>query len=245
MNEYSRAASLSAEVMKEFPLTAREKYRNMFVNVATRGGESILRLNGYDQSDFISDLYYYESPSARPSAKLKELFTDERDVRLTLFRHTANSGQTGQAVDYDNVCMKFYCTDETTNKLDRHFDPFILRSSEMYLINAEANYELGNTSVAADDIKALEARALGVDASEVVIDLASLELAIQNERMKELCFEGHRLFDITRRHENLSRSRNSTSSVLFLKYPDYRFVLPIPYLEIESNPEMEQNPSSN
>ncbi|MFR8805101.1 MAG: RagB/SusD family nutrient uptake outer membrane protein, partial [Anaerovoracaceae bacterium] len=245
MNEYSRAASLSAEVMKEFPLTAREKYRNMFVNVATRGGESILRLNGYDQSDFISDLYYYESPSARPSAKLKELFTDERDVRLTLFRHTANSGQTGQAVDYDNVCMKFYCTDETTNKLDRHFDPFILRSSEMYLINAEANYELGNTSVAADDIKALEARALGVDASEVVIDLASLELTIQNERMKELCFEGHRLFDITRRHENLSRSRNSTSSVLFLKYPDYRFVLPIPYLELESNPEMEQNPSSN
>ena len=245
MNEYSRAASLSAEVMKEFPLTAREKYRNMFVNVATRGGESILRLNGYDQSDFISDLYYYESPSARPSAKLRELFTDERDVRLTLFRHTASSGQTGQAVDYDNVCMKFYCTDETTNKLDRHFDPFILRSSEMYLINAEANYELGNTSVAADDIKALEARALGVDASEVVIDLASLELAIQNERMKELCFEGHRLFDISRRHENLSRSRNSTSSVLFLKYPDYRFVLPIPYLEIESNPEMEQNPSSN
>lgn len=115
----------------------------------------------------------------------------------------------------------------------------------MYLINAEANYELGNTSVAADDIKALEARALGIDASEVVIDATSLEQVIQNERMKELCFEGHRLFDITRRHENLIRSRNSTSSVLSLKYPDYRFVLPIPYLELESNPEMEQNPSSN
>lgn len=243
--EYSKAASLSAEVMGDFPLTPRDKYRNMYVNVATRGGESIFRLNGYDQSDFVSDLYYYESPSAVPSDKLRSLFTDERDVRLTLFSHSAVSGVTGKVVDYDNVCMKFYCVDETANKLDKHYDPFVLRSSEMYLINAEANYELGDAAAAVADIKALEARALGVDASEVAVDESALDQVIQNERMKELCFEGHRLFDITRRRENLSRSRNSTASTLFIKYPDYRFVLPIPYLEMESNPEMEQNPSNN
>lgn len=245
MHEYSRAASLSSEVMKAFPLTPRENYRNMFVNVATRGGESIFRLNGYDQSNYIRSLYYFESPSATPSGKLMELFTDDRDVRLTLFKHSACNSQTGKMVDYDNVCMKFYCTDEAADELDRHFDPFVLRSSEMYLINAEANFELGNIAAATDDVKVLEARALGVNPSEVEIDGSSLEQAIQNERMKELCFEGHRLFDITRRHENLSRSRNSTASTLFLKYPDYRFVLPIPYLEMESNPEMEQNPSNN
>ena len=65
------------------------------------------------------------------------------------------------------------------------------------------------------------------------------------ERMKELCFEGHRLYDITRRHEALKRDAGSNTQVQTINYPDYRFILQIPIIETETNPDIQQNPSSN
>ena len=61
------------------------------------------------------------------------------------------------------------------------------------------------------------------------------------ERMKELCFEGHRFFDIARRHESVSRDSGSNARAKTLSYPDYRFALPIPRVEMDANPAMEQN----
>lgn len=52
-----------------------------------------------------------------------------------------------------------------------------------------------------------------------------LDVIIQNERIKELFLEGHRLFDITRRHEALSRDAACGSSVLSMTFPDDRFIL--------------------
>ena len=62
---------------------------------------------------------------------------------------------------------------------------------------------------------------------------------MKKERVKELCYEGHRLFDITRRKEDLLRTNNS--SVKEVKYPNYRFVLPIDQYEMQSNENMIQN----
>lgn len=248
MGDYEKAASYSAELMGGFTLTPREKYRDMFVNAGTRGGESILRLSGYAQGAASQALYNFKEPLATPSVKLKDLFQDDRDVRLTLFKHKAYNAELKKMETFDNVCMKFYCTDSTVNVIDKHYDPFVFRLSEMYLINAEASCRLGKLQDAADAVKALRARALGLDASAVVLDYsdpAGLDKLIMEERMKELCFEGHRLFDLARRHETLERGSGSTAEVLTLKYPDYRFILPIPYLEIESNKEIQQNPSSN
>ena len=248
MGNYEKAASYSAELMGGFTLTPRDKYRNMFVNVGTREGESILRLSGYAQGSASQALYDFKEPSATPSAKLKELFKDEDDVRLTLFKHKSYNAELKKMEDFDNICMKFYCTDSTINVKDKHYDPFVFRVSEMYLINAEASCRLGKLQAAADAVKALKARALGVDVSSVVLDYtdaSGLDKLIMEERMKELCFEGHRLFDVARRHEDIVRDNGTTSEIRTLKYPDYRFILPIPYLEIESNKEIQQNPSSN
>ena len=65
---------------------------------------------------------------------------------------------------------------------------------------------------------------------------------IERERMRELCFEGHRLLDIARRHQNLERDESASATTKKLVYPDYRFVLPICQLEMDSNPAMKQNP---
>lgn len=246
--DYGKAVSYSSDLISEFPLANRDNYRKMFVNAATRGGESIFRISGYAQGTSLQSFYNFTEPSAQPSEKLKSLFKDERDVRLTLFKHRAYSKEEKKNIDYDGVCMKFYCTDSTINVKDKHYDPFVFRVSEMYLIKAEALCYSGKTAEAAAFVKDLEARALGIAPEDVVLNWSNkeeLDRIIMEERMKELCFEGHRLYDIARRHEILSRNKNSTAKLLTLKYPDYRFVLPIPYLEIESNKEMEQNPSKN
>lgn len=248
MGDYARAASYSGELIKDFPLASRENYRNMYVNVGTRGVEAILRLGGYAQVRALQTFYDYKEPSATPSAKLKSLFKDEKDVRLTLFSHRAYDPDTKKMRDYENVCMKFYCTDSTVNVVDKHYDPFVFRVSEMYLIKAEAYCRMDKADSASLLIKSLEARALGIDREDVSLDFsdaAGLDGIIMEERMKELCMEGHRLFDIARRKETLERDKETTATLRTLKFPDYRFVLFIPYLEMESNKEIEQNPSEN
>ena len=112
----------------------------------------------------------------------------------------------------------------------------------MYLIHAEAVLNAsGDVTAAAADLKAIICRARGVDASAVTVpsEAAALAEAVKTERIKELCYEGHRLFDITRRKEDLVRTNNS--SVLLVKYPNYRFVLPIDQMEMQSNEMMIQN----
>jgi len=69
-----------------------------------------------------------------------------------------------------------------------------------------------------------------------------LDVIIQNERIKELFLEGHRLFDITRRHEALSRDAACGSSVLSMTFPDDRFILPVPLVELDANKAMQPNP---
>ena len=117
------------------------------------------------------------------------------------------------------------------------------------LIRAEANcYLPGGETTAANDIKALQARALGKQPSEINLVYSSVEdllKLVEKERIKELCFEGHRLFDITRKKQNMVRESSTNSIVKIKTYPNDWFVLPIPMDEIEANPEIQLNPGVN
>ena len=120
----------------------------------------------------------------------------------------------------------------------------ILRLSEMYLIRAEARNHLSRQTEAAEDLKIIMARAVGKDVSEITLnytDEAALDELIAAERMRELCFEGHRFFDITRRHKAVERDNATTSTVRTLPYPDFRMVLAIPHVEMDANRAMQQN----
>ena len=126
--------------------------------------------------------------------------------------------------------------------------PFVFRVSEMYLIHAEAlckgsRHDLNG---AADDLKALISRARGVDRNSISLSFSNAEEMcglIDRERKRELCYEGHRLFDIIRCKKDLQRSStsNAQSDVKTVKYPDYRFILPIAQMEMQANEQMTQN----
>lgn len=238
MNDMTNAEKYASEVIAQKNLTPRNEYLEMFCNPQEIGEEAIYRLNGFDQTNSLNSMFDYLSPDARPASGLLAKFADD-DIRKQLFSYSYSG------TDYPNVMLKYTCTADVKSDEDRYYNLSVFRLSEMYLIRAEARCALGILDGAESDLKALIARATGRNASE--IDLAwstanELDSLINEERQKELCFEGHRFFDIARRHEDLIRDGSTTSTVSRLEYPDNRFVLQIPYVEIDANHDMQQNP---
>ncbi len=115
----------------------------------------------------------------------------------------------------------------TRKHLDRFGNVPVVRSGEMYLTRAEANFQMG-TSVGAtplEDVNAIRNRSS-------LPSLATVNLAaILNERYLELAFEGQRLADI-------KRTRSSQSGTA---WNSPKLILPIPQREIDVNKKLVQN----
>ena len=115
----------------------------------------------------------------------------------------------------------------------------MMRSAEMWLIEAEAESELGRDGLAQDALFAVQARAI-TGAVKSTNTGAALKNEIRDERRKELFGEGFRFYDLTRRKETLTRAMPNHWSVLSLAPGDYRNILPIPRSETDVS-GMEQN----
>lgn len=113
------------------------------------------------------------------------------------------------------------------------------RLSEQYLIRAEAALKLDNIVQAKTDINTIRERAN----ANTLTDTENLEDAIFLERRKELCFEGHLFFDITRNHKNVSRNDGCLSLNCSPAYPSKKFVLPVPRNNTYINTNLKQNES--
>lgn len=119
----------------------------------------------------------------------------------------------------------------------------MMRTSEMYLIRAEARAEQNNLSGAESDLNALRAvRITGY----VNVTLATKDQAISEiltERFKELAFEGHRFWDLKRKGLAVDRLDADAPSTDGKTLPagSFKFALPIPDPEMKANKAMEQN----
>jgi hypothetical protein len=126
-------------------------------------------------------------------------------------------------------------------------DAKVFRTAEMYLIRAEARAESGSftgASSAESDINDL--RAARINSYTPVTFASKTEAidAIMLERFKELAFEGHRFWDLKRRELPVLRigSDAPTSTGATLAAGNFRFVIPIPEIEMQANNLMVQNP---
>ena len=127
-------------------------------------------------------------------------------------------------------------------------DPFLFRLSEEYLNAAEAACQLGQYTDARQYIRAIIVRAVGTAKADAVMTAttdAQLLQLIRRERVKELCFEGHNFFDLTRWKQDIVREQGTTSIARVMTYPNDRFVLPIPQDELFANTSMQPNPTVN
>lgn len=136
------------------------------------------------------------------------------------------------------------------NKFDFNTSPaqdqVILRSSEMYLIEAEAEARQGvaNEPAAKLALQAIQARAIPGTGLSVNTGAALIN-EILLERDKELFGEGHKFFDLLRTKTPVTRSAsNSHWAIVNLQPGDNKLVLPIPLGELQANPVLkpQQNP---
>ena len=137
----------------------------------------------------------------------------------------------------------------------------VFRLSEMYLNYAEAEAELGQTANALTYLNKIRERAGMPDISSG--GGADLIAKIQQERRVELCFEGHRFFDLRRwgiaevgsqpalgiiitptnpANTTFSYSVDTVQARVWV--PSF-YYYPIPRSEIQANPNLTQNPGYN
>lgn len=147
-----------------------------------------------------------------------------------------------ETIDPDNyLILKF-----NHNQIIGNAELISIRGSEMYLIEAEAEAELGNDGAAQDILYEIQSRA---QASAIKSTNTGQDLIdeILLERRKELYGEGFRWYDIKRR--SLPFKREGTHWVKFDFGPNdpdyYRMTFPIPEAEIDANEQLtnaDQNP---
>nr|WP_081908527.1 RagB/SusD family nutrient uptake outer membrane protein [Nonlabens ulvanivorans] len=130
-------------------------------------------------------------------------------------------------------------------------DHKILRTSEMFLIRAEANAKLDGNDTdgdAAADIALIRAARGSAIGTPAYADLNEALLDIARERRLELAYEGHRVYDLKRTNTDIVRDPAdcaALSTPCNLAISSGRFTLPIPQTEIDANnaiQESDQNP---
>ena len=122
--------------------------------------------------------------------------------------------------------------------------PIVFRIAEMYLIAAEAAFRAGNEANALTALNALRT-ARGLDA------LTSITFQdIQDERFRELAFEGKRLWDLRRWGLGFTRRDPQNAGILMgganfytmsVQADNPKFVWGIPSNDMRANPNLVQN----
>lgn len=134
----------------------------------------------------------------------------------------------------------------------------IFRLAEIYLNYAEAAYHTGDETTARKYLNLVRGRK-SVNMPPVLSSGTNLLQAIQKEREIELCFEGHRFFDVRRwkiamqtdnqplKGVKIEKSSSGTLSYSYFilqdrKFFEQNYLFPIPEYEIDKNDKLDQNP---
>jgi hypothetical protein len=108
--------------------------------------------------------------------------------------------RTAANATYIPITLKYYDHENNYNGLTSYAagtDNIVYRYADVLLMYAECLNETGNLSGAATYLNMVRNRA-GLDNYTGISSKEAISLAIENERLLELCFEGHRWFDLLR-----------------------------------------------
>jgi hypothetical protein len=236
MEDFVNAETMASAVINsgKYALVGSANYATMFLS--GNSSESILEIINTQVDRFAFDHlgYMYQKTGYGDYLPSKDLLNliDENDVRKTTF--VLDPQLVGQ---YGEYRVNKFPSEGEINGTD---NIPVIRLSEVYLNRAEARAHLGNAVGAQEDLNMIRQRGLSTAPAVTAIGQALID-EIKIERRVELCFEGHRLFDLTRYKQDLIRV-DSTAPVSTVAYPDNRFILPIPLVEMDVNPNMVQNP---
>jgi hypothetical protein len=241
--DYATAITSSTAVINQFPLANRTNYPGVWND--SRIDEVIWAIQNnsgdpgtpFPSSEVMSFRFNRNTYGIHPS--LISLYDQVNDVRFSTFYFVRNT--TGGSTNY--ALQKFRGKGAASDNLV-NFKVF--RTSEMYLIRAEANAQTGKPVEANLDLSTLKTARI---AGYVHVPLAGQALLdeIQNERRRELAAEGHRWFDLKRTTRVINRpvtgigNRNAQVKTS-LTSTSPKWVWPIPEVEVRANPNIVQNP---
>ncbi|MEM1135545.1 MAG: RagB/SusD family nutrient uptake outer membrane protein [Bacteroidota bacterium] len=245
--DYSLAAQKAKEVIDANQFSLFEDVADLWDVTNKNGVEhifSVQYLGGVQGSSF-SNLFAVRgaaqpitgSSSAIVRQELVDSFeeNDQRKAVSILDSYTFSDGSTET---FEPHVWKFFdptAPDPTSGSTNWP----IIRYAEVLLIYAEALNESnsGPNAEAYEAINAIRNRA-GLENLSEGMTQAAFKEALLNERRWELCFEGHRYFDLKR--NNLLREN---MAVLGITVEDRHFLYPLPLRELDANPDLTQNPS--
>ncbi|HMP91677.1 MAG TPA: RagB/SusD family nutrient uptake outer membrane protein [Phnomibacter sp.] len=139
------------------------------------------------------------------------------DIRGRSTMFVTGTGSTGPA----------YFTRKYQGRNDSADNQKLVRISEIILARAEAHAESNNLAAALTDLNRIRQRANPATPALTINNRAQLVDSIMMERRRELCFEGHLLYDITRKKKNLVRL-DCVGSNCSVAYPSPLFAVPRP-----------------
>lgn len=233
MQEWDKARDMAKAAYEGITLMTAN---DMFSGFNYRNSETIFTI-AYTQEDnntYLTIPSFYWPVSGYSSMRAHNQFVNEfstLDVRKGLFRNIDD-------IDPDrNLILKF-----SHNQSVGNAERIMIRASEMYLIEAECEAELGNYTKAQDALYVIQKRA-NPGARKSTATGAELIDEILLERRKELFGEGFRWNDIKRRQQHFKRAHDHW--VLFDFGPEsddyYRFTFPIPQSEIDANSRLDES----
>lgn len=234
--EWEQAEQRATEVIASGKYTLLPSYASLVNNDLTE--EAILEMS-YTNTD---------DPGTSANYGLNDLFLGRREIipsnQAVVALNSAESGERSSSISFnprnlvgsDNgwSVRKYGTKDENNNNI------VLFRLGEMYLIRAEARARQGKVNgdnSAETDINVLRKRAKANDTGAV--GQAAMLTEIENERLYELAYEGHRWYDLVR--------TGRVTAVMSAFSPNWKSTYekwPVPLNEIQNNPALTgaQNP---
>ena len=222
--DYKNAIKESSKLIASnaYQLETGNDFKNMFIN--DNGGELIFLLSqtklsksantGYQfngdvivSNNEVGDKIFTYSPNYLPTQYIIDLYDDNDIRKFTYFKEKTISiyGEKKQAI----LVNKYPGNPEISLKSNEYHNHVkLFRISEMYLIRAESYYNLQQYGLASKDINLLKSKRISGYAN-VSFSKTELDNEIKNERLRELCFEGHRIADLKRWNINVNRSNKA------------------------------------
>lgn len=232
--EWQLAANTAVDVIlnSEYQLVPTNNYVESWLAEFTTESIFSLAMSNLDYSatDALGYIYLRAGyGDLRPTEEIRNLLAEYGGVRQQAF------------INFDIIAEDYFVAKYPGRDNQAGLDNVpVLRFAELYLIAAEAFANLNEDELAQQYLNVIVKRA---NPSAETITLTGEELMerIYLEKRLEFAFEGHRMFDISRRQQALDRGENCFSQTCFLPARDYRFVFPIPQREMDANPNMTQN----
>lgn len=231
--DFEAALAKCEEVMADdqYQLVSAENYGSIFDVGQQNSPETIFEISyrpDLTQEDgsnqFLRELLPPIRYRVRPEERMIEALTaDPDDIRQHIAIDTFET----------NIYVRKVYLGDLEQPITQGPNLIVVRLADVILMRAESLNELGRTTEAITFLNQIRARA-GVGPTTATTQ-GQVRLAIENERYLELCFEGHRWFDLV-------RNGRAQDFVPNLTDPD-RILWPVPVREIDLNPNLlPQNP---